>query len=234
MDSLVTLDTEIVDEMFYVNGNSHTLQDYLAGVDSVLNQIQDSGDFEIGANTIRSMSSIGHAIGISKAKLLHGMWNLWQDQMQAKTEDSFFEYVADFAGMNNRVVVQRYIQAWDAVLFAPKEHQQEMLAQPMKNLNALGSAIAQGFELSDDQWDKVASTSNNSEFLKVMQNVKGAAPRKSSLTIYLEKNGDLMAIMGNEIISIGYLDVNNLERDETGILRKSIERITKNTGIIRR
>ena len=226
MDELTVLDTQVADELFYIDGKSHSVQDYLSGVDMVLHEIESTGDFEIGANTVRSMSSVGHAIGISKAKLLHGMWTIWQERMKADSEDAFFNYVSEFCGMTNRVVVQRYIQAWEAVLIAPPTLYEDMLAQPMKNLNALGSAIAQGFEITDDTWENVATTTNNNEFLKIIRSdVKGKEPRKNSITIYLEKDGSLVAWQDGNTSLIGVLQM------RTGNV-KAIERIIKSAGIV--
>jgi len=218
------LDIAIVDQQFYVNNLPVTVREYLDSVDHILNQIQSTGDFEIGANTVRSMSSIGHAIGISKAKLLHGMWTLWKET-QDPDGNSFFIYAAEFCNMQT-LVVQRYIQAWEAVLIAPKALYDDMVAQPMKNLNALGAAVAQGFEISDDTWKTIATSSDNQTVLRALRDVKGKEPRSNSITIYLETDGSLVAWQNGLVTPIGYLDPDSNP--------KAIERIIKNSGIVRR
>ena len=101
----------------------------------------------------------------------------------------------------------------------------------MKDLNALGAARSQGYEIED--WDKLANASNNNEFLKVIrEDVKQAPARKNSLMIFLEENGDLVGWYGDTRFSIGYLNIQDVE-DEP-MLMKAINRIVNSSGIIDR
>ena len=118
-DELDIIDDSTVGTDFFIQGKPLTVNDYLDGVADVLQRIVNTGDFEVGANTLRSMSNIGHAIGISKAKLLHGMWILWESNK--KDFDSFCQYIIDFGGLSSAVIIGRYIDAWEAVLLAPKQ-----------------------------------------------------------------------------------------------------------------
>ena len=221
----------VLDSNFYIDGNTHTITDYLDGVNEVLVNIHDTGDFEVGANTLRSMSNVGHAIGVSKAKLLHGMYELWS--ITGRDFDSFCQYVIDFGHLSSRVIISRYIGAWDAIIKAPIELSDLFLLHPMKNLNALGAALAQGYEPDHDTWEQLSDTHENNQFLKLIrEDVKGAPPRKNSLTIYLEVNGDLIAWQDGKTKNIGYLDVGDV--DAFDITAKGIERIVKGAGIIKR
>ena len=133
------------EETFFQNGTSHTVQDYLDGVDTLLEEIASTGDFDIGANTIRSMVSASHAVGVSLAKLLHGMKCVWDKTMDS---DDFYTYIQEFSHLK-QITISRYIDAWSAVAQVPFKFRDAYLAMPMKNLNALGSALSQGYVVED-------------------------------------------------------------------------------------
>lgn len=229
-DNLTVIDDTNADEVFYIDSKAHSVYDYLESIQDVILQIQSTGNFDIGANTLRSMSSIGHAIGLSKAKLLHGMKTLWINE---RDEDSFYQYVIDFGHLSSRIIIDRYINAWDAYMIVPKEYLESITVHPMKNLNALGAAISQGYEPDDETWEKLSSAKENGKFLKIIrEDIKGQPARKNSITIYLEPNGDLVAWCNDVRVPVGYLNVQDIE--ESDLLNKSINRIVKGSGIIRR
>lgn len=222
-------DGTIVGETFFIDEKVHSVYDYLDGVGDVIAEIVTTGDFEIGANTLRSMSNIGHAIGISKAKLLHDMLEIWV--ASGRTEEDYYQYVIDFGHLSSRLIIGRYIDAWSAFLKAPTSLQDSFIMHPMKNLNALGAAISQGYEPDPDDWEKLAESTDNNQFLKtIREDVKKKPARKNSLVIYLEENGDLVAWQGDERCYLGNLII----PDNQPISEKAIERIVKGAGIIKR
>lgn len=222
-------DGTIVDDVFFIESKVHSVYDYLDGIQNVIVQIADTGDFEIGANTLRSMSNIGHAIGISKAKLLHDMSVLWVES--GRSLEDYYQYVIDFGHLSSPIIIGRYIDAWSAFLKAPESLQNSFILHPMKNLNALGAAISQGYEPDEDDWEKLANNTDNAAFLKtIREDVKKKPARKNSLTIYLEKNGDLIAWMSDERVYLGNLVS---ATDGEVITQKALERIIKGSGIIR-
>lgn len=230
-DELDVIDgSTMVEDTFFIDGKSKHLDDYLDGVNEVLTLIEQTGDFEIGANTLRSMSNVGHAIGISKAKLLHGMKELWEQS--GRGYDDFCQYVIDFGHLSSAVIVGRYIDAWDAVIHSPATVMDRLILQPMKNLNALGAAIAQGFQPDEEDWEQLADVHDNNQFLKIIrEDVKGKPARKNSLTIYLEENGDLVAWKEDKRYPLGYLNVQ--DADDVDAIDKAIQRIIKGSGIQR-
>ena len=230
-DDLTVIDDTNADTVFYIDSKSHTIYDYLDSVQGVIDQIGSTGDFNIGANTLRSMSSIGHAIGLSKAKLIHGMKQLW---IAEKYEESFYQYIIDFGHLSSRIIIDRYTNAWDALVIVPKEYLDVLITHPMKNWNALGAAISQGYEPDGEVWEKLSSAKENGKFLKIIrEDIKGQPARSNSITIYLEDNGDLVAWCNDERVNVGYLNVQDVE-EGTPTLHKAINRITKGSGIIRR
>jgi hypothetical protein len=211
------------DQYFFMNKQQHSIQDYLSGVDGVLQSIADTGDFEIGVNFVRSASAASRAVGLSMAKLLYGMRKMWE------SETDFFEYMQEFTTLS-RLTMSRYIDAWEGYLQIPELLQPSFIVRPMKDLVALGSAISQGY-IVDDELDKLVSCSNSTAFAKVLrEDVKGAEPRSNSLTIYLEQSGDLVAWQNGVRVSLGYLNIQECDTNATA--KKAVERIIKSSGIL--
>src|SRR5512145_350126 len=125
-DEIELLDERVSDDVFYIDSKRLSVYDYLEGVDTVLSKVRE-GDFELGINTLRSMSSIGHAIGISKAKLLHGMYQIWTAAHKENSDKKFFKYIAEFGLLRNRTIIERYINTWDAFLQEPADFCERLL-----------------------------------------------------------------------------------------------------------
>jgi len=217
------------DTFFYLNGESHTVQEYLDGVDDVLNNIRKNQDFTYGFTALRSMTSLVHVVGVSSAKLLHGMKSIWDE---AQIDEDFFDYAMQEFPLS-RLTMQRYIAAWEATLVAPKELQEDLRNQPMKNLVALGSAVKQGFEVDKDTWEELVEASNNTEFAQIVrEKIRQATPRKNGLTIYLdEKTGDLEVWADNQVYYLGHLETSN---SNNAVVAKAINRIVDNSNIVLR
>lgn len=209
------------DAVFFRDNQALTVYDYLDGIDAVLVEISKSDDMEIGINVLRSLVASVAATGKSLAKLLHGMSKLW------KSDNDFLEYVGEFVHISP-TVVSRYIDAWDAYTMIPKEYQETFLLRPMKDLNALGAAMSQGFAI--ENWEKLSKATSNSEFLQCIREEKGVAPRKNSLTIFLEDSGDLVGWIDGKRINVGYLNIKDIEDDP--MLEKAIKRIVNSSGIL--
>lgn len=215
------------DTFFYLNGEAHTIQEYLDGVDEVLDNIRENQDFRYGFTALRSMTSLVQVVGISSAKLLHGMKQLWDE---AGIQEDFFEYaIQDFP--LSKLTMQRYIAAWEATVIAPPELQDELRNRPMKDLVSLGSAVKQGFEVTD--WDELLDAGNSTEFAAIVrEKIKGTAPRKNGMTIYLDqKTGDLTVWADNQAHHLGYL---NVEQANNPVIAKAVNRIVDNANVVLR
>jgi hypothetical protein len=213
---------DVVDAVFFVNETELSTDDVMRGVDMVLEEIRRTGEFERGTDAVRSMHGVIRAAGWASAKLIHGMKKEWLEQ--GRNEDRFLDYMQDMTPLK-RLIIDRYLRAWDAQLHLP-----QLLTQPIKNGIALGAALAQGYELDDEQLEKLASAKSNQEFLGIIREVKGKEPRKGSLTIYLEKNGSLQAWQGDDTRFVGDLDISSKDP----MIMKAVERIVTSSGIIKR
>ena len=218
------------DNFFYINAQPITLHDVMEGVDDICKQIDATGDFEYGVTAIRSMATAGRIMGISLARLLHGMNNIWYAKGY---EDDLYDYLAASISIK-RITFDRYIKAWDAVLQAPAQYQEALMVRPMKDLNALGAAVSQGYEIEDKDWDELIDAENNADFLKVLrEEVKGKETKTNTMTMYLDQNtGDIELWLNGVKKSLGYLNVQDADNDAA--IAKAINRIVDNSHIVLR
>lgn len=224
MTEELDLSLGVTDQYFFMNNKQHTIEEYLDGVDGVLETIKSTGDFEIGVNFVRSASAASRAVGLSMAKLLHGMLQMWD------RESSFYEYMQEFTSLS-MLTIGRYINAWEGLQQVPLQLQEVYTTRPMKDLIALGSALSQGYTPTEEEWNKLSNTPNNPAFAKVLrEDVKGAEPRSNSLTIYLEKSGDLVVWDAAGKHQLGYLNISECDTDAS--IKKAVERIVKSAGIL--
>jgi len=201
-----------------------SLKDMLDGVDALLLNVQQQHDFSPAIHAINSMATAGRVMGISLAKLLHGMDRLWNE------DSDLYEYIQSHISIK-RITFQRYIKAWEAVTQAPEEYQEALMIRPMKDLNALGSAIAQGYELGTDDWEQLTEAESNNDFRRVIrEQVKGEGSAKNGMVLELnEETGDIVVWLDNKPVVVGYLNVKAAKNNP--VVAKAINRIIDGSNL---
>jgi len=215
---------ETSDELFFINDKETSIQQALESVENLLMKIEDTDDFNLGADVLRSMYAAGRAIGHSMVKLCYGMFSIWE--ASGRDMEQFWGYMQDNTPLK-RITIERYIKAWDAYL---ELGDTRLLTRPTKDLVALGSAMSQGYEVSQEDVEKLLETKSNGEFLGTIREIKGAEPRKNSITLYLETDGTINAWTKDGVVYVGYLDTKGAINND--ILDKCITRITRSSGLI--
>jgi len=207
-----------------VNGEALTEHDVYDAVDNVIVELYKTGDIGKATQVLNVLDRIGNISSHAKAKLLYGMSMWWQE---TKQEDSFLDYIESMSNQNKATVVGRYINVQQQIEegYIPKE----LSERPMRDLIPIANAIAQGYEL-DAKTTKRLLTASSSEIGAILRTVKGKAPRKSSMRIYLERDGSLNVWKDNKKSFVGYLDV----KSEDSLVMKAIERILTATGVQRK
>jgi hypothetical protein len=129
------------------------------------------------------------------------------------------------------VVIERYINVWD-------KYEKELIPaaireRPMKDQIAIAAAIEQGYDIPKQIWNELENASNNNDVLGIIRKLKGKPPRKSSLQIFEERDGSLVAWNGDGVRHLlGWL--NSKEEEDDAAIHKGLERIRKGSGLIRR
>lgn len=222
-DDIEIIDTAL-DKTAFVNNNTITTEEVFDGVDTVLDNIRETGDFEQLGHLVRSTSSLVRMVGWGTAKALHGGLAVWKEL--GNDEDDYVPHMRDITKLSD-IVIERYIIAWEARNLLP-QIADELVAQPIKNGIALGATLEQGYEPTEKQIEQLAGAKSNSEFLAVLREVKNKPARKSSLTIYLEPDGSLHGWKGGEHRFGGDLDI----ASDDPIVKAIVKRIVDGAGII--
>lgn len=164
--------------------------------------------------------------GLVLSKLLYMLKRDWD---KFEINDVFEDVMMVELGIS-RITIQRYIGVWDVLThssLSEKVHLQ-LQAKPMKSLIPISKAIEQGYVLEEDVWEELANAPDDASVRNILREVKGQEPRKNSLTIYLERNGDLKAYMGKQSEFIGWVTIETTSE----IVKKAVKRIIDGAGIV--
>lgn len=224
-------DADRLPAMLFLNGGIVTEQDALDAVDVVLEQLEKTNDLSPVDMTLKSLLGMQRISGKSLAKLLWGTKDWWvRNNMDKQTGDTFDDRMVVTHGLKP-VVIDRYICLWDKVEkdMLPKRIQ----ARPLKDQIAIAKTIDQGYDIRPTDWKKLEKAVNNNKVLEILREVKGKKARKSSLQIYEERDGTIVAWDGEgERHVLGWLNIND-EKDVPAV-HKGLERIRKGSGLIKR
>lgn len=217
--------------MMFLNGGIITEQDALDAVDKIIENLRKTSDLAPVDATLNSLLGMQNISGKSMAKLLWGTQNWWNETGQEELTGDTFEDRFYATHHLKRVVIERYINVWD-------KYEKELIPlvireRPMKDQIAIAATLEQGYEIPKKVWKKLEDASNNNEVLGIIRELKGKPPRKSSLQIFEERDGSLVAWNGDSQRHVlGWL--NSKEEDADPAVHKGLERIRKGSGLIRR
>lgn len=168
--------------------------------------------------------------GILLANMLYWMDKDWE---QWGLEYSFLEFAFDHLGYS-RTTIDRYIAVGRMYNenVVPESVKEKLFSSTMRALVPIAKAVEQGYEIPEDRWERLASCPDDNSVRKELRSIKGVPPRKHSLIIMLEPDGELTALFGDDSVPlyIGYL---NVDIDDKNV-QSAISRIVDNANIIRR
>lgn len=212
-------------QLVILNGQSITEQEIYSGIDDVLVELRETNDLSKADAALQSLDRIENVSGIAKAKLLAGMFEWWMEQ--ENDEDGFFDHI-NIMDANKRTYAERLINVWNYQGKLP----QEIKRRTLKEQIPIVSALAQGYEIDDGKWQQLIQSKGESEIRTILREIKTSEPRKSTLTIYLERDGSLNVWRDGQVYSLGYLDVEEAKKND--VVQKAVERIISNSGVIRK
>jgi len=207
----------------FVNNTAITRQDVMNSVDEVLAIVRSTNDIS-GANTaLQSMDRIADITGLAKAKLLAGLYAWWKETAD-QDDDEFFDYLK-VMDKQNPTYARRLIRVWNC----QEQFPEEFRSRPVEHQIKVATALGEGYEISKSQWKKILQTSTPREVGEVLLEVKKKQPKKSAISLVMERDGTVTAWKENQPHFVGYLDVKNMDKDE--VVANSIERIMTHSGI---
>ena len=165
--------------------------------------------------------------GLALCKSLHLMNKYWE---AFEIGDNFLDTAVQYLGIH-RHTIERYVKVWDMFSVAPKLLVPELQQKGISSLIPIANAVAQGYEIEDAVWDRLADAPDRNSVSKIInEEVKDMeGTRSNRLTILLDRKGSLWAIMDEERVFIGSLEI----EEDNAIVQKAIERLTKNSGVVR-
>jgi hypothetical protein len=224
-------DTNIL-ALSYLDEDLPTIQgddDLLQRVTQEINAAADSHDVE-RATAICSYFYRGIRLaGKSLSQALYSFWLRWED---FGIGEDFVDYIHARLGITEHTV-DRYLRVAHMLAEAdiPSDVKDIIQEKGMQQLIPIAHAYAQGYEITDEQWEKLAQAHNHSEVAQVVnRDIKNTENRENALTITLSRTGSIMVRKGNGPTKfVGSLEIG----DEHPEVQAAISRIIGNSGILK-
>jgi hypothetical protein len=185
------------------------------------------GDADLAFGFCKRMIGEMKRSGIALAKAL---WMINKNWLSFHVGDEFEPTAQDYTGLHPHTI-ERYVKVWEMLAnYVPTEFKNEIQHKNIRSLIPIANAVAQGYEIDTEVWEKLVQAPDYSEISKIVrEDVKDESPRKNNLTLKVDNNGSIWAYNNNNVLFIGSLEV----RDTNEIVKKAIERIINNSGMLR-
>lgn len=215
-------------QLALINGSALTEQDVMSAIDTVLQELLDTGSPEHADQVLQILNRIENTSGLAKAKLLCGYHQWWKSTDQdEKRDDTFWDYI-EVTDQQKKTYAKRLITVWEYQYALPAKFK----TRPVKDQIPVCQALRQEYEFGKTDWDDLVKAATNGEILDIVRRVKGKPARKSSMQLKMERDGSINCWMGNKKHFVGYLNLKEAKTDE--VISKAIERIVGNSGIVER
>ena len=203
------------------------IQEELDRVDIVIKQSVATKDIEIAYGLCEDYIVGMKRRGLALAKALAKIEDNWDAY---NIGDNFLDTTYMYLGIH-RHTVERYCKIWRLFSYVPDKYLEDVQQMGIKSIIPIANAVSQGYELDEDDWEEVLSDSSFANVNKyIREEVKGKEPRKSGLSLSLDREGSLWAYAEDKHFFIGSLEV----VDDEPIVKKAIQRIVNNSGILER
>lgn len=203
--------------------------DILQEVDRIIDRAVETGDpapaLAAGLTLIKASS----LAGLGLVKLIYKLKLNWQ---YFDMSDGFEDYIQQVWGLA-AVTTSRYVRIWE--MFdggeVPPRLVDDLQQRPLKDLVAISTAVASGYNINEDEWEELATAPDNSTVLAKIRDIKGVEPKGNSIILRLERDGTIRGYKRGEAFFVGYLAVEEMQdKPEVG---RAVERIISGAGILR-
>lgn len=220
------------DELMIISPLDQSLDSDSSGIldwiDKLIDQSLKEHDASIVLNGLRGLIKVTKTSGLGLAKGLYLTKTNWAE---FGIEDEFENVAYAELGIH-RHTVDRYVDVW--AMYArnaiPNEFIEQVQQQNIKAQIPIAKAIAQGYEIDFQDWKELANASDFTEVARLVREVKGKPPRKGSLQILMNFDGELKVFSDGEFYQLGWLNISS----EAEPVHKAIDRIVSNGGVLRR
>jgi hypothetical protein len=220
------------DELAIITPLDQSLQveygDVLEVVEEEINAAIKHKDFEEALTVCAKFINVIKVSGLALAKIFYLLHSAWPE---FEIQDDFYDAVSSYLGLA-RLTVVNYTRVYTMLIhFVPIELKEEIMQKPIMVLVPIANALDQGYEIDEEEWKKLAAAPDyRTAGTLVREEVKEKEPRKSSLSILMDRDGSLWAWKDGESKFVGSLEVN----DEDDVVQRAVNRIIHNSGIMRK
>jgi hypothetical protein len=209
-------------------------QSILADDKQILNRIEEiilesveKKNAYIALNACRSLIQISKISGTGLAKAIYLLNKNWNEYDAGE----FDEVVYSYLGLHKQTV-KCYLAVYKQLFVGnsvPLDVKELIQQHNIKVQVPIALALEQGYEISNDEWKKLAQAPDLNTASKILrEDIKGKPPRKGSLQLWVDDLGSIWATFEGDRFFIGSLEVDS---DEEAV-QKAIERIKKGSGIL--
>lgn len=169
--------------------------------------------------------------GKSLAKALYTFYQRWED---FGIGEEFEDYIHARIGLSMHTI-ERYVRVAKLLEMLPEAIDDDEIRDTIKNkgigqLIPIANAVAQGHEILEEDWERLAEASNWASTAEIIRQVKHQERRETALVLTISRTGSIMARQGNgQYKFLGSLEIN--DQDET--VQAGINRIIENSGILK-
>lgn len=203
-------------------------QDILSEVDEHIKYAIEAKDVELAFMFCkdRLIKIKNEGLALAKALwMINYNWNVF------KLGDEFLPTANDYLGSYlHPHTIERYVKVWNMLTsYVPEELKEELKGKNIKYLIPIANAVASGYEVDNETWEKLADAPMSEIPEIVREDITKKPARKNNLTLKIDENGSIWAYTISGRYFIGSLEV-KIEEEH---VQKAVNRIITNSGILR-
>lgn len=162
--------------------------------------------------------------------LAKALWMISKSWDIFQLGDDFIPTANDYLGLHPHTI-ERYVKIWEMLTnYVPAQFKDDIQQKNINSLIPIANALAAGYEVEEDVWKRLAEAPDNREISSIVrEEVTGKEPRKNNLTLKVDIRGSIWAYTKSGVFFVGSLEI----EDENEFVKKSIERIIANSGMLR-
>jgi hypothetical protein len=226
-DLALSEETAISPSEVFLDGASITEFDLEETCHGIVARLQETSDTTEIEQAVTNLNGVEKFAARAKSKLIFE-WSCWYKVTSGL--DNFAEwYTQKFGG--ETLTVQKHQAIGE--LLSDDEVPDNVKQLNTKELVSVARAKQSGYEL-DEHWEEIAHAGSEQEINAVIRKVKGKPERQGTLNLSLQPDGSITAWMGDGMVSLGWLnlqdrDDENTPADKRKILEIGIARIVNNS-----
>jgi len=192
-------------------------------IDEIVGRAVALKDLEIATGSIHQLDELKKVAGWSKAYAFYKIREHWHE---FEIGDNFQDSMVSLTNHNSQTVI-RYIRAWEAIQEAPVEIAQKLLSSNIGNVFSVANAVAQGYDVTDDDWEQVAQLPKPSDVNDyVREEIKEAEPRqRKGSGAFVDREGNVYVVdKDGEFQFAMYVNYNSDVEEVQQLINRVLER----------